>query len=258
MTNPAHRFSLAWADIASQSFLLEFKLAPNGLPLHLVELSKCVEVFVRVGSHGGFTAPGGLAHEGGLSLVTGNVNNPENPRFILEARSVDVRAFRVLDNLISRFSARVHRVSEVDAGSLAPQAVPVFFPPLGWDNAHDLYPSVSSRNTVQVETEDPLDYHKGRRCVAEFEHRQPREELEVLRAWIDDWATIVELGGYSLPVREPAEAEAWIDTLQIYDEYSVEVVFSLFEAAEEAWNPLVNLLNRFSAEVDRLRLVSIE
>ncbi|PTR08973.1 hypothetical protein C8R32_10452 [Nitrosospira sp. Nsp5] len=260
MTNHVFKFTVVWDKALAQQFSIDFVLASNASLSHIAELSKCLRAFVQVGVHGGFVEPTEAPHEGSLSLVSQDFGNPEKPRFLLEARSIDVRAFLVLQNLVARFSRRVHRVYGVEVRSLAPLAgdVHVLFPPLTWDNAHDLYPGLSSFISVRVQIEDPQDYHKGRRCVVEFQQPEVREKLELLREWINHWATIVELGGYSLPVREAHEAEAWVDVLQIYDEYSVEVVFSLFEAAEEAWKPLINLLDRFSIEIGSLALVSVE
>ena len=60
------------------------------------------------------------------------------------------------------------------------------------------------------------------------------------------------------PVKPSFEAEVWQENLGPYDEYSVELAFSLFEASEAAWYTLLNCLERYSRTTERVVLVTIE
>lgn len=257
MTRAPNTFSLTWAAAASQSLVIEVTLCPGAEQADISELEQWIGRFVDVGSHGGY-ADTLLSHLRPDLAIVGRTSDARRLELTLEAGPLDERAFAILGNIVSRFDARVHGVERCIVRSLAPDAAMRVLPALTWETAHIDYPGPPTAVALRVELEEPRDYHKGRRCLVEFGHPAPREHLERLREWMDRWAMLVEIGGFSRPVRGPGEAEAWVDTLQIYDDYSVELVFSLFECAEESWGVLLKLLNRFTVEIAPIELVSIE
>ena len=56
---------------------------------------------------------------------------------------------------------------------------------------------------------------------------------------VEAWAALLEAGGYSSTV---SDSLVTLGSLHAYDEYSIEVVWSLFGASEAAWFGLVNAL----------------
>lgn len=256
---PKMRLAVFWSQAARQRFTLQLELQAPVAAEAVDELRKRILAFANLGSRGAFVDPLLDPTSGRLQLMAEHLDQAKTPGFELEAEHFDVRGLRVLVNIIESYSVKVHAVSKVEIRSHPPApAAQMMMPAITEDSAHELYPEISGSAIVNVDLDEPQDYHKSRRCLVEFPTRASRDKLEALMQRMGEWAAVVEYGGYSLPVRPPHEAEAWVDTLQIFDDYSVELVFSLFEAADEAWASLLNLLSRFSSEVDRIALVSID
>jgi hypothetical protein len=249
-------FSVSWSADAVQRFALELSLADPVSQEAYGQLRERVDAFVDVAARGGFVVPHESPAVSELAVIGESRPRLEVVQFGLEARSLDVRSFRVLQNLIETFSDEVHLVRAADVQTFAQSGTRVLWPALTADNAEDLYPAVSDSASVRIDADEPVYHVKSRRCVAEFAEAGFRQDLEKLQEWMNAWAVLVSLGGYALRLGRAADVS--IDTLRIYDEYSVELVFSLFEAAEEAWNPLLNLLSRFSSEVHPITLVTLD
>jgi hypothetical protein len=124
------------------------------------------------------------------------------------------------------------------------------------DNAElATFPSVVEPLPFVATSEDAADLVKGRRCVVRLAAPAGRPALEALIRLMDEWARVVELRGYSSALQDSTVA---VDALHAYDEYSAELVFSLFEASEAAWYALLNMLAARHGRTGDIGEVTIE
>jgi hypothetical protein len=171
---------------------------------------------------------------------------------------VDVRAFQLLRHCAWRWSAQSVQVRSIVVSDRTPgrHARLVQLPDAMWTTEDDAYPPLAQKLQYGVDWEDPADYMKERRCVVEFSQpvlNSGGGAIAVISAWIE----LLAKGAFSLPVRVPNEAEVWQEDLNLYDDYSIELVVSLFEASEAAWSTLLNCLEAYSRGSERVALVTI-
>jgi hypothetical protein len=252
--------SITWSDAPRQQVALDFDFEQPLTPDQAADLQRLVSVFVRVGSYGGFARINAPPPESSMNVAEANITVPSRPWFVLEARHVDVRALQLLRNALWRWSARnaairALRITDRTSRTRA-QSVELVQPT--WTTEIPAYPPQSELLQIRVEHDDPGDYQKQRRCVVEFGRRVPHEIFSTAAEPIAAWAALLFEGAYAPPVRPPFEAAAWLENLGPYDEYSVELAFSLFEASEAAWYTLMNCLEHYSVLTERVVLATIE
>jgi hypothetical protein len=256
---PTPQLAVTWTNAAQQDLLLKFELAAPSTPEGLAELEGLVRNFAAVGAHGGFARETTSPPDSTLVCTQADLSDPTQPAFTLAARQVDVRAFQLMRHLAWRWSAAaqaVFRVVVTDQTS-GPVARAVQLPEATWGTEEAAYPPLSQRVSIRVEREDPSDYRKSRRCVVEFARPVPADVFDSVLARIGAWAALLGRGAYGPPVKAPFEAEVWPENLGPYDEYAVELAFSLYEASESAWDVLLNTLQDYSAKVEPIVLVTI-
>ncbi|KAI5916445.1 hypothetical protein [Thauera sp. 2A1] len=108
----------------------------------------------------------------------------------------------------------------------------------------DLYPSArlhASYNFVLAPQPGKL-----RRCIVTFAESVDRALLSQLAQFIFPWVRLLETGGFDQPTDTPGERSARFGTVQVYDQFSAEIVVDHFAAAEGAWSVLANLLATFA------------
>ena len=71
---------------------------------------------------------------------------------------------------------------------------------------------------------------------------------------VDGWVRLLEMGGYS---SASTNSTVELSTLQPYDDWSVELVFSLFEVAEASWFSLFNLLAAVTSATAACRVTEV-
>lgn len=257
---PLPRLSISWTNAPRQDLLLEFGLGAVPTPEQLTNLEVLVGSFITAGGHGAFAREMASPSDSSLGLTRANLSSPMQPAFLLSGYEVDVRAFQLVRHLVWRWSARMQTVRDVTVSDLTPgqQARVVHLPDATWGTEAAAYPPLSQRFQIRLEREDPGDYQKERRCVVEFSRPVLRDVLESLVARVGEWVALMGQGAYGPPVKSAYEAEVWRETLAAYDEYSAELVFSLFEASEFSWNTLLNCLQHYSLTVEPIVLVTIE
>jgi hypothetical protein len=226
----------------------------------LSDLEGLVSSFAIVGRHGGFTRETASPFDSSLILTRPKPSSPMQPAFLLTGQQVDIRAFQLVRHLAWRWAARAQPVHEVTVSDQTPgqQARPIQLPEATWRTETAAYPPLSQRMQIRVEREDPADYQKERRCVVEFGRPEPRDVFESLLGRLGEWVALVGQGAYGPPVKPAFEAVVWQENLAAYDEYSIELALSLFEASEFAWNVLLNVLQHYSLTVAPIVFVSIE
>jgi len=260
MTNAIPLLSIDWSDAEEQALVLQFVLAAEPATDTVQQLENLVDLFVTAGNHAAFVRdqfpPEGVS----LTLTARDHSSPLRPVFSLRARGLDVRSVQVLRNISWRFSAQAHPIVSVEIRDRTPNTSPRRFelPAAEWGTEEEAYPPLSNRLGFRVEREDPLDYRKSRRCLVEFGRPVPNDVIDAAIARAREWVSLAELGAFSPPAKPPEEAEVWEDVVAAYDEYSVELVMSLFEASELSWNVLLNLLAHFSRTIEPVTLVTIE
>jgi hypothetical protein len=257
IARPAPPLSISWTNAVLQELVLQFELEQPPTPEQLGDLERLVASFVAVGSYGGFVRESVSPSMSSMRLMRKNLSSATQPAFLLSAQQVDVRAFQLLRHGAWRWSARaqaVRSVAVVDGTS--GQAVQL--PDATWTTEEAAYPPQSRALQIRVEMEDPADYHKQRRCVVEFARPVPDEIFKSAISPIAAWVALANEGVYGPPVKPSFEAEVWQENLGPYDEYSVELALSLFEASEAAWNTLLNSLECCSRTTERIVVVTIE
>lgn len=252
--------SITWSDAPRQQLALDFEFEQGLTPERSTDLQRLINVFAGVGAHGGFARIHAAPPESSMRLTQANLTEPERPSFVLEAEQVDIRALQLFRNSLWRWSANNQAIREVRitdrTSQVRAQSVELVQPT--WTTEIPAYPPQSEHVRIRVEHGDPADYQKERRCVIEFGRRVPNEVFTTAAEPIAAWAALMYEGAYATPVRPAFEAQAWLQNLGPYDEYSVEVAFSLFEASEASWYTLMNCLERYSALTERIVLATIE
>lgn len=252
--------SITWSDAPRQQLTLDFDFEHPLTPEQSADLQRLVNVFVAVGSYGGFASVNAPPPESSMNLAQTNLTVLSQPSFVLEAQQVDVRAFQLLRNALWRWSSRnpaIRALQITDRTSQArAQSVELVQPT--WITEIRAYPPQSELVRIRVEHDDPSDYQKERRCVVEFGRPIPNEVFATVAEPIAAWAALMSEGAYAPPVRPPFEAEVWLENVGPYDEYSVELALSLFEASEASWYTLMNCLEHYSALRERIMLATIE
>lgn len=243
---PALRIRLT--EESQQQIVLSINLGSEISDDEKAELDELLDQFVAVGFHGGFARAVSSPAQSSLELTARDYSDRSRPEFRLSARDLDYRCFQILRNLATSFSAQNRKIVSLDihdhsrstSGDVTSLVAPT------WETEDEAYPPRSGQITFTIVEDDVWDYTKSRRCLIEFVDEidsDIREEVfEVIRRWI----AIVERGAFAPPVKGSDEAEVWEDVLIQYDDYSVELVLSLFEASEHSWDVLANLIQGFS------------
>lgn len=244
----------------NQALRVSLVLAAEATAQALTALEQHLETFVSVGEHGGFVCETAHPSDASLRLERLPVRDPLIPQFVLHARMFDLRALQILNNLMNSFSDKVHKIERVriDDLSVAQGPKEINIPSLSMTTAHELYPQRSSLGRIRLCEEDPYDYNKSRRCVIEFGYEASDSIVKKCECYIQDWLFLMEAGAFSPPLRPASSASVLLDTLSPYDSESLEIVFSVFDATEESWNVLINMLEYFAAQEAPIAALTIE
>lgn len=251
--------AITWSEASHQQLVLDFDLERPLTPEQSADLQRLVNVFVAVGSYGGFARLNAAPSESSMNLAEVNLTTPSRPSFVLEARQVDVRALQLLRNALWRWAARnpAIRTLQITDRTSPSRAQSVKLVQPTWTTEIAAYPPQSELVQIRVEHDDPGDYRKERRCVVEFGRRIPKQVVATAAEPMAAWAALLYNGAYAPPVRPPFEAEVWLENVGPYDERSMELVLSLFEASEASWYTLMNCLDRYSTLTERIVLATI-
>jgi hypothetical protein len=246
------KLSVSWSGDQNPVFGLRLSPASGAPPEATDEARSTVEAWVAVGARGGFALPAALPSQSSLELV----REARPLDFVLQGKRFDPRAFQVLRNLLD--AARGIAEARVEDRTPGSQPRPLELPALTTLTALDRYPGKSEHLGFSIEIGVPGDYRKSRRCLAELGEKSSPETLEKLAAQMAPWSRLVESGGFARPEAPPRKAVSALGGLQVYDEYSVEMTFAVFEASESSWSVLFNMLESFSTTVARVTRVSVD
>jgi hypothetical protein len=238
---------------------LRAALAPGAPEGALAEVGTLLRAFAGVGSLGGFAVEDSRPEQSTLHLSGMKQPFERVIEMSFEADRVDSRAFLILKHALISLGADVHPVEslQVEPAVAAPSARELSFGEVTWNNVDRAYPARSKHVDFPVEFEEYLDNRKRRRCLIDLGYGLGGGALEPLTKAVRDWVTLVEACGFSPPVARSDQASMVLDSLEPFDESSLEVVFGLFDSSEAAWDVLLNVLAGFSRRVAPVASVEI-
>jgi hypothetical protein len=261
MSDPAApSLTLHDSGAAQQELAVTFLLQQPADAQQLQALLDTVSAWVAVGDCGGFVRSVAAPSNAALSMLRWRFDDPSRPAFLLNAQQLDPGAWQLLRHAAWRWGAQGPQVQDMRVIDRTPggpwpgtQVPSVTFATQGED-----YPPRSSALGFAVTHGNPGDYAKERRCVVDFGEPVDASAPAAAIAAMSDWLKLAELGAWALPVRSPLEAAVLVENLALYDEYSVELALSLFEASECAWYSLCNVLARISHDYERIAAVEFD
>lgn len=217
-----------------------------------------VLAFCKLGAAGGFPSIGFGPGDSTLHFIREMASSSDEQVFLATAANVHADALLVLRNVLVSTSARRWHIDRVTAAlsGQADASLQELLPP-DHDDYAESYPPESDLCDLDVVEEDPLDYSKSRRCLIEFADELSAAAASAAFEELHAWVTLMEAGGFSPPVRPPERAMVSLNDLQRFDSHTIELTFSVFDASEESWSTLINLLDRLSRKSE-VKTVTIE
>lgn len=254
-------FLVSWGGDPSAVFTIRLTWSLVATPDCLKRTWELVSAFCAVGAAGGFPADGASPLHSSFRILDEPIASGVSQVFRVHVQNGHENSFLVLRNVLAAMSAQYCPINQVvvtdDAVGREDTLTWEVVPPDPNDYSES-YPPESPFCTLDVEEEEPLDYSKSRRCLVEFAHEISEDVLEELRRVVGAWSQVMEAGGFSPPVRPAERALVSLDTINRFDEQSIEIVFSVFDASEEGWNCLLNLLDVFSSTRAHIETVILE
>jgi hypothetical protein len=242
------------ADPLGAEVVLTFELAEASQPA-AVHLQRAVQAFVDVGQRGGFARQSSDPGQTSVAITTPLGDRDHALYCKLEVKDITARAFQLLRHMAAasrREGVEVLRVTVADyKGERSLKPVPA-----ASDENEDLvYPMAMLRPGFKVVHEE-IPASQMRRCLVETVS-SPDSLLGDVADWLKPWFELLELGAFIPPVAEPDFGQSVGGSAQIFDEATIEVVVDRFDASENAWNVLLNMLARLHRAKVPLRQVTI-
>lgn len=258
MAEPALYFVLTgWSAQAHKTIEVYLRrpeaLAPQELDQARALLTACFDL----ASRGAFPAGLLVPDVGAVDLVPGEALSDHAVGLLFELSDVDYRVCHIACNVLGHAIAGLRGVEfrEVIEPDTQVQRQNWRLPASRDDADMQGFPPMASWLPFQVLPEDAADRVKGRRCLVTMSQAVEAPELASLVRAMDDWACLLEMGGYSSTA---LGSTVILGSLHAYDDYGVEMVISIFEASEAAWFSLLNLLRNFPAGAAVIADVCIE
>jgi hypothetical protein len=204
-------------------------------------IDSAIEVFCTAAALGAFceesAAPGSC-----ICRVLSSDRPSGRVQFELECRGIDHRAFQVLRNMLAKLNEEGVRARELSirSTSIRLPEVPVA-PLIDEDNEDEAYPPLHRGASVEVADED-VGGSWFRRCVVMLRAPVGQAQVDALGSLASPWFDVLEAGGYAMPLDFPWDVECVGDTVAQFEEDSMEVTVLRFQASEEAWCVLGNLI----------------
>lgn len=251
---------LQHSGAVQQEQAVVFLLEASASAEQLEELLGIVRAWVAVGQRGGFVRCSAIPGGGALALDRWTFDDPQRPAFLLRAIQLDRTAWAPLRHAAWRWGARGPSVLEMKViertpgGPWATRQVPEM------SHARQLteYPLLCDNLGFPVTYGNPGEYARTRRCVIDFGRVVKATSMDAVIAAASAWFELARYGAWAPPDFEIAEAMVDLANVAPYDEYSVELALSMFEASECAWYVLCNMLGQVSVEHEALNSVGID
>lgn len=159
----------------------------------------------------------------------------------LEATQVTPEAFQIFRLLVAKLLARDVRISQISITGVNQSDATIARMPVPSDATEDhAYPQ-RGKLAVPLKFED-IPCSKMRRVEVELVETVEAAQLDAIQAVAAPWFTLVNDGGFAMPLGHPLDVLSSVGTVQIFDDNTIEIVADRFVASEMAWNVLINML----------------
>lgn len=256
----APSLKLQHSGAVQQEHAVVFQLEAPAHAEQLEELHAIVTAWVAVGQRGGFVRRSATPDDAALALDRWKFDDPQRPAFLVRARQLDRTAWAPLRHAAWRWSARgalVQEIKVIDRTPGGPWATEQV-PEMTYAAQPNEYPQLCDNLSFPVTHGNLGEYTKTRRCVIDFGRPVQATSIEAAIAAASDWFRLARYGGWARPDFDVEMAMVDLENLAPYDEYSVELALSMFEASECAWYSLCNVLGRMSLEYEALQSIEID
>jgi hypothetical protein len=251
---------LQHSGAVQQELAVVFALETAANTVQLEELLAIVTAWVAVGDRGGFVRHSAMPNDAAMVLDRFKFDDPQRPAFLIRTRQLDRTAWAPLRHATWRWSARglrmqvIQVIDRTPGGPWATEQVPE----MSYSAQPTEYPPLCDNLGFTVIYSNPGEYGKTRRCVIDFDRPVQATSIGAVIAAVSDWFELARYGAWAPPDFNSAEAMVDLANLAPYDEYSVELALSMFEASECAWYVLCNVLGRLSVDHEALSGVEID
>jgi hypothetical protein len=232
--------------------------APVGVAT-LAEVQTRLAHCFLLAEQGAFPAsPGGLLQPTSEAVALGMAADANALHSVGEflLNNVDYRVCHVASNLVAHAIEPCRSVCFIDRTDERSVEARSWRFLAARDNADvSPYPPANESLSFRCVSEDAADMAKGRRCLITVAEPLNAASLSQLMGTVDGWVRLLEMGGYSSISTDSAVE---LSTLQPYDDWSVELVFSIFGAAEASWFSLFNLLASSTSATCQVTEVCVE
>jgi len=249
---PSLSLAVSGRSMIIYEVMLDLKISDAKNAIEKIE--SVMLLFVLVGAHGGLSIPSARPIQSRLTLLPNDANLVSK----LEGYFVDSRAFQLLRNMCSRLSLQniaIKNITVLECGLKKDLLSPVPVP--SETNESDVYPEISSLIEFEVLWEQS-EFSKSKRCLVEFTNPVDSTILSGLNEWIRPWYQLLEEGAFAMPLGSPDETESIRGTVNIFDEYTIEISIVRFQVSECAWNVLINMLEAYCTNSFKICRVIID
>lgn len=222
-------------------FLLRIDRSADAENVDTTLLRPLLDAVAGVGRNGGFTTDAAQETRFGQNHV---VTDAAGLRADLTLAGIDgrfvecIRASLTAAGLIEAFATL--RLAPQEGGE-ALHAMP---PPETVDG-RAIYPPVRAVLAFGVQKDTTIT-SRMRRVVVTGTAPQSARDRAALHDWVAPWGAALELGAFTLPHLFPQEAECVFGGVQSFERDSLEIVVDRFDADEEAFSVLLNMLDLFA------------
>lgn len=244
MPNPHQLATLRLAD-ASHSWRILITVAQAIEDSQQPMLTKTVAAFCLAAQMGAFSTSDTPAPVG--ASVRDMHFNDNCAEFEVDLDGIDQRSTQVLRQMLCGLrTADINVIAITIAGpGLALQQGPVSSSIAQFEaNEESIYPRLIAG--VPLRGDDTAGFSIGarlRRCEVTIDDRVTTSHVEALREITYAWFSLLECGGYALPVEMPWVVNNVGGAINPFDVNSLELTVYKFESSEQAWLSLANMIH---------------
>jgi len=232
---------LRGVDFQSDSLQLSYGF-DGELQAATPSLHAITELFVANAAHGAFSAGVPLA----MSIATTQPAADSQLEYVLSrTRGLERHAFQCLRNMARRL--RRDGVLARSIGVTGSSQGPAADEPLDWPSEQTEETSYS-RGSERIEAlivREDSDFAKSRRCLVRIAGVPDTASVEAFEAHVRPWYLLLEAGGYAMPIEWPEDSDCIAGSVSQFDEQTIEIAVSRFQASELAWIALANMAVSF-------------
>ena len=207
-------------------------------------LKRALSAFAEAGQNGGFVKQGVLPGKSNVNVVYSPEPRDNTVSCRLKVAEITARAFQLLRHMAAALVRENIRVSTITVTGPGRDRSVRKVPAVRDDNEDLVYPTATPYTGFELIHEE-IPASRMRSCLVETTLPPSAVVMEELKNWIRPWFELLQLGAFTPPVAESAFGQSLANTVQVFDEATAEIVVDRFEASENAWNVLINMLAAF-------------